>query len=283
MNGSVASRTYRLGPIGAFVASRDVSSFFALTLVISWAGWVPVAAGVVDREPLVLGMTVIGVLGPPVAAAIVTWLVGDSLRAWVGPVLRWRVHPQWYLATLGIPFVLITATSVAAVALGAPIEQPDLVRQGPIYALPLIYTLDVISLSVLGGGQEELGWRGFALPRLLERFDAVMASLVIGAVWALWHLPLFMTAGVSQYGTPFVPYAINTLALSVVFTWLYRATERSVLLVVLFHASLNASTLLNPIQHVTNTLHWFEAAVTWALALGLVAIYGRELQSGEPG
>lgn len=283
MNGSVASRTYRLGPIGAFVASRDVSSFFALTLVISWAGWVPVAAGVVDREPLVLGMTVIGVLGPPVAAAIVTWLVGDSLRAWIGPVLRWRVHPQWYLATLGIPFVLITATSVAAVALGAPIEQPDLVRQGPIYALPLIYTLDVISLSVLGGGQEELGWRGFALPRLLERFDAVMASLVIGAVWALWHLPLFMTVGVSQYGTPFVPYAINTLALSVVFTWLYRATGRSVLLVVLFHASLNASTLLNPIQHVTNTLHWFEAAVTWALALGLVAIYGRELQSGEPG
>ena len=278
------SQTSRLEPVGAFVADRKGVTFFALTLTLSWAVWVPGVVGLVDFGSLVLGAIVVGGFGPLVAAAIVTWLVGDSLHAWTGQVLRWRVRPRWYLVGLGVPLVLIVATSGVYVALGNPnpIEQSVAVQQVPTYVLPLIYALNMVFVFLLGGGQEELGWRGFALPRLLGRVDAVTASLVIGAVWAVWHLPLFVMEGSSQSGRPFVPYAITLLALSILFTWLYRATGRSVLLAMLLHASYNSAPVLLPIQSLPATLDWVYAAVMWAFALSLVVVYGRDLRSGEP-
>ena len=87
---------------------------------------------------------------------------------------------------MGVPLVVFAATSVAYIALGNPIEPSAVLQQVPIYALPLVFALSMVFVFLLGGGQEELGWRGFALPRLLNRFDAVIASLVLGAVWAVW-------------------------------------------------------------------------------------------------
>jgi membrane protease YdiL (CAAX protease family) len=279
------SQTYRLGPVGAFVTGREVVTFFALTLALSWAVWVPGAVDIVEFGSLVFGAIVVGGFSPLVAAAIVTWLAGASLRAWAGQVLRWRVRPRWYFAAFGIPLVVIAATSIVYVALGNPIEQSDILQGIPIYALPVIHGISMVSVFLVGGGQEELGWRGFALPRLLERFDAVTASLVIGAVWAVWHLPLFALEGSSQFGGAFVPYLIGLLALSILFTWLYRATGRSVLLVMILHASYNASVgsaaALLPIENAA-TLSWVLAGVMWMLALGLVAVYGRDLRSSEP-
>ncbi len=71
------------------------------------------------------------------------------------------------------------------------------------------------------GGLEEPGWRGFALPRLLTRHTPFASSIVLGAAWALWHVPLFFAPAASQSGFPFVWYFVNALALSIVFTWLY--------------------------------------------------------------
>ena len=283
MTRSTNHRQHRLGPIGAFVAGREVETFFALTLALSWAVWLPEALELVDFGSVVLGLIIIGGFGPLAAAAIVTWLGGASLRAWARQVLRWRVSPRWYLAAIGIPLLLFGAASVVYLALGNAIESSEILEQIPIYALPLIYVLNAAFVFLLGGGQEELGWRGFALPRLLDRFDAVTASLVIGAVWAVWHLPLFVMEGSSQYGGSFAPYAISLLALSVLFTWLYLATERSVLLVMILHASYNSATVLIPFQPVqTGTVSWLLGAVTWAFAIVFVIVYGRDLRTSDP-
>lgn len=276
----------RLGRVGAFVAGREVVTFFALTLALSWVVWIPGAVGIVEYGPLVLGVSIaVGGFGPLVAAAIVTWLAGDSLRAWAGQVLRWRVRPRWYLAAVGIPLVVIAATTIVYVALGNPLGQSEILQQIPIYALPLIHGISMVSVFFVGGGQEELGWRGFALPRLLEQFNAVTASLVIGAVWAVWHLPLFVLEGTSQFGGAFVPYLISLLALSILFTWLYRGTGRSVLLAMILHASHNASSgsaeVLLPVENAA-ALSWVLAGVMWMLALGLVVVCGRDLRSGAP-
>lgn len=231
---------------------------------------------------LTLVAVVLGGFGPLVAAALVTWLVGESLRAWAGQVLRWRVHPGWYLIAVALPVGTFAATIGGSVALGTPVEQAEALQQVPLSALPLLFVLNMAFVFVLGGGQEELGWRGFALPRLLARGNAVTASLVIGAVWAVWHLPLFMLGGTSQFGDAFGPYAISLLALSIVFTWLYRATGRSVLLAMLLHASHNSAIIVIPVQPVqTGTVEWLLAAVVWLLALGLVVGYGRDLRSGD--
>ncbi|USZ73560.1 CPBP family intramembrane glutamic endopeptidase [Natronosalvus halobius] len=238
--------------------------------------------GLVDFDSLTLLVVVVGGFGPLVAAALVTWLVGGSLRAWIGQVLRWRVRPRWYLAALGVPLVVFAATSIVYLALGNAIEPSDVLQQVPVYALPLIFVFNMVFVFLLGGGQEELGWRGFALPRLLDRFDAVTASLVIGVVWAIWHLPLFMMEGTSQYSGQFVPYATTVLALSILFTWLYRATGRSVLLAMILHASYNSAPVVIPFQPAqTGTVDWLLAASVWVLALGLVAVYGRDLRFGD--
>lgn len=276
------SQPVRLGPIGEYVFGREVTVFFALTLALSWAMWVPGAIGLVDFGPLVTGVIIVGGFGPLVAAAIVTWLVGDSLRAWAGQALRWRVRPRWYLAAVGLPPAVVAAITVVYVALGNPLEVPVAIQQVPLYAVPLIHVLSMVSVFFVGGGQEELGWRGYALPRLLERFDAVTASLVIGAVWAVWHLPLFVVEGSGQYGGPFVPYTITILALSILFTWLYLGTGRSVLLAMILHASYNSTTVFLPGQTPTDAMRWMFAAVVWVFALGLVVKFGRGLGSGTP-
>lgn len=279
------SQSQRLGRVGAFVAGREIVSFFVLTLVLSWAVWVPGAVGIVEYGSLTIGIITVGGFGPLIAAAIVTWIAGDSLRAWAKQVLRWRVRPRWYFAAVGIPLVVVGATSVIYVALGNSIGQSDILQEIPIYGVLLIHVISMVSVFLVGGGQEELGWRGFALPRLLERFNAVSASLVIGVVWAVWHLPLFVLERSSQYGGEFVPYLISLLALSILFTWLYRATERSILLAMIFHASYNASSgsaqALLPIENAA-ALSWVLAAVMWMLALGLMVVYGRNLRSGNP-
>lgn len=185
MTEETQSQQSRFGRVGAFVVGREVMSFFALTLVLSWAAWVPGAVGIVEFGGFVSGVVVVGGFSPLVAAALVTWLAGDSLRAWAGQVLRWRVRPRWYLAAFGVPLIMVAVTTIVYVALGYPIGQSDVLQQIPIYALPLIHIISMVSVFLVGGGQEELGWRGFALPRLLEQFNAVSASLVIGAVWAV--------------------------------------------------------------------------------------------------
>lgn len=282
IDASMNHRQHRLGPIGALVARREVAAFFALTLALSWSMWVPGALGLIDFGSLGLGIIVIGGFGPLAAAAIVTWLGGASLRAWARQVLHWHVSPRWYLAAIGIPLLAFGAASAVYLAVGNAIEPSDVSQQIPIYALPLIYVLNMGFVFLLGGGQEELGWRGFALPRLLDRFDAVTASLVIGVVWAVWHLPLFAMEGSSQFGGPFVPYAISLLALSILFTWLYRTTKRSVLLVMILHASYNSATVLIPFQPVqTGSVSWLLGAVTWVFAIVLMIAYGRDLRSSD--
>lgn len=282
MDTTTNSRRPRFRSIGAFVASREVLTFFALTAVFSWAVWLPGALGFVEFGPLTIAFIVAGGFGPLVSAALVTWLTGESLRVWAGQLLRWRVHFGWYIAAIAVPIVIFAASFVVYSVLGNPIEQAEVMQQIPIYVLPLIFAFNMAFVFLLGGGQEELGWRGFALPRLLDRFNAVTASLIIGVAWAVWHLPLFALEGSSQFSDPFVPYATGLLALSIVFTWFYRGTGRSVLLAMILHASYNSATVLIPFQPVqTGTVSWLLAAVIWGLALGLVAVYGRDLRSSE--
>ncbi|MFC4990093.1 CPBP family intramembrane glutamic endopeptidase [Saliphagus infecundisoli] len=284
MTTTVNSRSHRLGRVGAFVSGREIATFFGLTLALSWAVWVPGAVDIVEYGALVSGIIVVGGFGPLVAAAIVTWLVGDSLRSWAGQVLDWRVRPRWYLAAVGIPLLVVAGAVLVYVVLGNSIGRSEILQEVPIYGVVLIHGLSMVSVFLVGGGQEELGWRGFALPRLLEQFTAVSASLVIGAVWAVWHLPLFVLEGSGQYGGSFVPYLIGLLALSILFTWVYRATGRSVLLVMILHASYNASAgsmeVLLPIQNAA-ALSWVLAGIMWVLAIGLIVVYGRDLCHGN--
>jgi membrane protease YdiL (CAAX protease family) len=190
--------------------------FFALAYAFSWPFWLlsHLAGGTLGTV-----FIVIGGFGPMLAAAIVISRTGGSLSGWLRSILRWRVSPVYYAYALGLPLLLAVILNLALAVLG---EQPDVslvVERIPAYLQTLLLT------AVIFGGQEEPGWRGFALPRLQQRHTPLVATLLLGLGWGIWHVPLYGPAGF-----------VVPLVLAFYYTWLYNKT-RSVLLCILLHAS----------------------------------------------
>jgi membrane protease YdiL (CAAX protease family) len=129
----------------------------------------------------------------------------------------------------------------------------------------------IISTPVMAG--EELGWRGFALPRMAERLGLAKASLVLGVIWGCWHLPVFFIPGVDKYGQSFPVYLLQVVALSVAAAWLYWRTHRSLLLVMLLHSAINQTLGIVPssVPNATNAIALSTSPVAW-LTVGLLSV-----------
>ena len=114
---------------------------------------------------------------------------------------------------------------------------------GPALSLgmPLLGAAVFLAFSIVPGSAlgEEIGWRGYALPRLQARMSALSASLIIGPIWALWHLPLWLTGAPGRTPTLYAAFFASVIALSVILTWVYNSTGGSLLMVVLLHATFN--------------------------------------------
>jgi membrane protease YdiL (CAAX protease family) len=185
-----------------------------------------------------------------IADIIVTWLGSDSVRAWARQIVDWRVAPRWYFAALVIPFLVVALTSVGLRVLGTSID-PGLLR-GRISLIIVSFVKNAdsygVSIALIGGGNEEPGWRGLALQKLQEQHTPVSATLILGVVWALWHLPLLATGATEFHGlASFVELApttgvriLNIVGVAFVLTWIYNATG-SVMLATIAHTGFNAA------------------------------------------
>lgn len=234
-----------------FVRSRPVSAFFLLACGMSWVAYVPYLLsesgfGVLTfRFPKVLGTEQLlgivpgGYLGPLGSAVLVTRIVHgrDGLRVWLRGLLRWRFGWRWYAIALAGPPVLILAG--LAVLPGA--------WQGaawPSVSTIAVYLPFLIMQVLITGVAEEPGWRGFAQPRLQERFSPLAASAALGAVWAIWHWPLFFTEWSRGGVDPlimFVVMPLSSIATSIVMSWLVNRTAGAVLIAMLWHAGGNSA------------------------------------------
>jgi membrane protease YdiL (CAAX protease family) len=195
-----------------WVRSHPLGSYLLLAYALSWSLWGVALLG--GGTPLL----VLGAFGPAVAAWLVTRWTGGSVREWLHPLLHWRVPLRFYVYALGLPVALFAAMNVVLTLLGEPVETSRLWDALPAYLATFIF------VALLGGGQEEPGWRGFALDRLQARHSPLFATLLLGLAWGLWHLPL--------YGLGFV----GPLMFVFYYTWLYNRTG-SLLLCVLLHGS----------------------------------------------
>lgn len=208
-----------------------VLRFFALTFALSWGLQLPAVLaqlGLLPGPPeRFLPFAGLGGLGPLLAAALLSRREPGGARALFRGLLAWRVAPGWYLLALGAPAALLTV----GLALCSLLR----LYHGPFFFPPLEpERLLAMVLFPLG---EELGWRGYAMPRLLRSTTPVRASLWIALGWGLWHLPMFYLARVPlPLLAAFVPFF---LAGSLYFTWLWRRTGGSLLLAVLAHAGLH--------------------------------------------
>jgi len=229
---ALSSRSPRTGRVRALVQRYPTTVFVVLAFLITWAVWVP---NVLAPHSFAGTLAPFWTYGPAAAAVIVAATMG-GLRDLGARLMRWRVGWLWYAIVLLGPaaFYAVVAALHAGFGWSGELGQPNALRVGLASLVPFF-----LLLAVTDGLGEETGWRGFALPRLLERTGRLPASLAIGLVWALWHLPLFWTAGRPLYGEPFVIMLVELPAMSVLYTWVLQHTAGSTLLAVFFHASWN--------------------------------------------
>ncbi|MCI0464409.1 MAG: CPBP family intramembrane metalloprotease [Gemmataceae bacterium] len=249
--------------------------FCVLAYGLTWMCWLPIGFASAGRVELPFSAELLATLGQfgPLASAVLFSALdghGGGVRGLWGRFLLWRVSPVWFGVVLLLPpACLWSAIFAHALAEGNPSEPPAL--GDPSTLLPHL----VITLLVGGPLGEEPGWRGFALPRLRAAWHPVPASVLLGLIWAGWHLPLWWIADVpASFGL----YVVGVIPLTYLFTWVSDHTQGSVLLAMLFHASLNTSLARLRVQPA-----WVEwTAVLWlvALAVGIIA-WGRGRRSAS--
>jgi membrane protease YdiL (CAAX protease family) len=229
------------GSVSEQLADHPVGAFFAAALAISWGLWTLAFVGLGGGETFTQAMMVPGAFGPALAAALVTYLRGDSLGAWAAQIVDWRFSPRWYLVAVGVPALAAGGAATLYLVGGGPVSTSRIVQM-----LPVVPVLLVVN-ALLGGGNEEPGWRGFALPRLSGQYGSFGASLIIGVVWAVWHFPLFFMGAPRMLSGSLPLYTVLVIAFSVLLTWAYESSGGSVLLAILFHAGINTSMSFVPI------------------------------------
>jgi membrane protease YdiL (CAAX protease family) len=216
------------------VKRHPLITFFVLTYALSWTFEIPLVVqqdGIAGAQGLVLNILAANV--PSVLAIVFTAMVlgRGSLRKLLGRLLIWRVNPLWYLVVLGP-----AALAGGMVALNAFLGGPPMSVGVPLLGVVIMLALSIFPGSALG---EEIGWRGYALPRLQTGRSALSASLILGVIWGFYHLPLYFTGQAGRPLSLFPLFVLATIALSVVITWMYNSTGGSLLLVVLLHATFN--------------------------------------------
>jgi uncharacterized protein len=189
------------------------AAFVAMAYGISWSLWAVAYAGGGDVPFLA------GVFGPAIAAFVVLRQTGGSLREWARSIVHWRVPLRWWAYALGLPVLLFGAVTLVLQVLGRPVDWGLALDRAPAYAGTWLFVL------VLGGAMEEPGWRGYGLPHLLETHTPVRATLLLGLVWGVWHVPIYGALGF-----------LIPMVLAFFYTYLWART-RSVLLCIVLHAS----------------------------------------------
>jgi len=213
----------------------------------------------------------LGVLSTSLAVIVLVVVEGrkGGLRELLGRFLIWRVGIQWWAFVLLFPII----ASVAALYLFNLLGGPPVDWSG----LPPIYSVlpTFILLTMVTGIGEEIGWRGFLLPRLQARHNALVSSLIVGVVWAIWHIPLFFIKGNSQYDwgsqagllPAILGFSALVIAWSIQFTWVFNNTKGSVLLAAVMHGAFNTW-----VGYMDVLRDHFGAILTFFVVFALVSI-----------
>ena len=222
---------------------KQLLTYFALAYLISWVIWLPLYGHVfgLNNLPALPLQHALGGLGPLVASFLTTWifLKKEGLKNLIAKCLQ--LKPLIYLAVaLFSSFILAIAALLMSYLIDkTPIDLSGLLRSKEFPQFTLL-TLFIYNLIFFGFG-EEVGWRGFALPRLQNKFNALTASLTLTVFWALWHLPLFlyrptyMTMGFAGI----IGWVFSLLTGSILLTWLYNSSRASILICAVFHSTID--------------------------------------------
>jgi membrane protease YdiL (CAAX protease family) len=255
------------------IRRSPLASFIVLAFSLCWG-----IGAVISGTP-VLAPNGSFLIGVSIAATTIIALSGGraALKDLLRRGFRWRVSPVWYAAVFIVP-VLTTGAVLVALPLfgGTPdwTKQPSLVSVAMVFALFMVFPFATPIA-------EEIGWRGLALPRLLAGRSALGASLILGVIWAVWHLPVVLSDPVMRVPAPFM---ITVVLTSVLYTWIFLHTRGSVFIAIVFHAWSNA--LLAYVGAMVSgtdaaLFWWLNAAASAVATILVVAIFGPGLVRGR--
>src|SRR5829696_7321814 len=221
--------------LSSVVRRHPIITFFVLAYALAWIIESPLVFlrdTVTATQGLVLVMLASNV--PSVLAIVLTAIVfgRGAVRKLLGRLLIWRVNPFWYL----VVFLGPVALTGGVVLLNALMGGPALSLGMTLVGAATFFAFSVVPGSALG---EEIGWRGYVLPRLQSRMSALSAALLIAPIWGLWHLPLWLTGDPVKTPTFYVAFFASVFPMSVLLTWVYNSTGGSLLMVVILHATVN--------------------------------------------
>jgi membrane protease YdiL (CAAX protease family) len=252
----------------SLVRRYPLTAFFVLACALSWWPWILYSVG--------LSPTPIVGVGPFLAALLVL-AVTEGKSGVVGllrRMVRWRVGIQWYAVALLLPIVVILAAAALNVFLLGAQRTSSVADLGGWSSFLLLFLLSLL-IPGLAGTWEEPGFRGYALPRLQFRYSALIASLILGVLWAFWHLP-FVVTGEQIW----IDATLFIIEWSIVYTWLFNNAKGSVLIVMLFHAMNNTfssafeSQMFSGADSVNQA--WLRLALWGVVAIVLVIVYGSQ-------
>ena len=244
------------------VARAPVASFVFLACAISWAIWTPLVVGPADlRSSIAWALYYSGVIGPA-AAALLCAALGSSVTpaALLRRLTRFRVRLAWYATALLLPFA-IRGLAIAIVGL---FEDAWRLVVRPAEAIGAVVVLMILLVPF-----EEIGWRGYALPLLQQRYTPLVSSIILGVIWALWHLPLaWASIGYQRSDEPWrymAWFALSIIPISCLVTWLFNRSAESVPVVSVLHIAINLADFVLVLPSRTGELVLVASSIVTAL------------------
>lgn len=203
--------------------------FFFLAFGWSWILWLP---------QILWGFNLyLAPFGPTVAALVTVYTDKGikGIKMLLKKAINLKFNKLWLFPVLFLMPCIVGISYVFGSVIDGNFPRIE------AFSNPLGLVAAFLQIMFLGGPvEEELGWRGYALDKLQERYNALISSVILGAIWGFWHLPLFFMPGQDIYrNVPIVGFVMGAIFLSILFTWIYNNTNKSVLAVILFHTTSN--------------------------------------------
>jgi len=259
-----------------WIKRYQILLFFLLTLATSWAIWILATVAKIYGGTSVLAPE--GLIGgmarwlPGLVAILLSFIIfGKSgIGNLFQPIRIWRVGLFWYIFALLFQIIVFYGGKVIDTLLGNFYEVTS-----PLYSVygaqATLMAPMVVLFAFPGAFAEELGWRGYVLPRLQNRFTALLSSIVVAIFWGAWHIPLliyFGDLGVNDYAG-YALAVVNFIPVAIIYSWIYNNTQGSLLLVTLFHIGQQLSNnLLGALPTATDEI------LVWIVALVMIIIEG---------
>ncbi len=269
------------------IDDRKVGLYFLLTFIYSWLLWFPFVLngfGILELSDSIKSLmtlsVALGAFGPlfSAIALIAYYSKWAGVKSFFRQAFSFRIKAIYYLLAFIIP-ILVTAAAHYLVNLSGIDTLPSNLfpeeLSVPVFILVIPYFIFIL---LAGGGQEEFGWRGYAQEPLQKRFGILRASILLGIIWGLWHLPLWFMPGEGHTYYSFFAFWIYTVSMSVILGWIYNASGKKVVIPWLMHAASNVAVPFFPILHLEDVPqpgYWIWVGMNVIVAIGLTFWYMR--------